>query len=216
MIPPADQGSPGVTFKLIVGLGNPGPRYAGTRHNAGFLVVEELARRHGASFKQGRGAASAKLPPGTLTAAATLLVKPLTFMNLSGRPVQAALTRGSIRPAETIVVHDDIDLPFGRVRVRVGGASGGQRGVADIARAVGSDFVRVKVGVGRPPEGWQAENWVLSRFTQDESPLLLLVVAAAADAVELTARHGALEAMNAVNGLDLAGQLTAQPKRPET
>ncbi|MDT3681572.1 MAG: aminoacyl-tRNA hydrolase [Truepera sp.] len=200
----ADQGSPGVTFKLVVGLGNPGPRYSGTRHNAGFLVVDELARRHGANFRQGRVAATAKLPPGTLAAGALLLLKPLSFMNRSGSPVQAAMTRGNIRPSETIVVHDDIDLPLGKLRVRVGGTSGGQRGVADITRAVGTDFVRVKVGVGRPPDGWQVENWVLSRFTAGEAPLVGLVVATAADAVELTVRHGAPEAMNAVNGLDLS------------
>lgn len=198
-----DQASP-PSFKLVVGLGNPGPRYSGTRHNAGFLVIDELARRHGAQFRVEREAATAKLAPGTLTAVACTLLKPLTFMNLSGRPVQAALTRGSIRPGEMVVVHDDIDLPLGRLRVRLGGSSGGQRGVTDISRAVGPDYVRVKVGVGRPPAGWTTENWVLSRFTPAEADLVERVVSTAADAVELVARYGPEHAMNVVNGLDVA------------
>lgn len=201
---PANQ-SPG-TFnaRLVVGLGNPGPRYAGTRHNAGFLVLDELARRHGVTFRQEREAASVKLPPGALAPVGTLLLKPLTFMNLSGRAVQAAMARGGVRPGEMLVVHDDIDLPLGRLRVRVGGSSGGQRGVTDISRAIGSAYARLKVGVGRPPEGWATENWVLSRFTDAEAPLLARVVAAAADAVELIARAGPEHAMNEVNGLDVA------------
>ena len=103
-----------------------------------------------------------------------------------------------------VVVHDDMDLPLGKLRVRLGGSSGGQRGVSDISRAVGPDYVRVKVGVGRPPPEWTTENWVLSRFTQSEADLVERVVAAAADAVELVARYGPQHAMNEVNGLDVA------------
>ncbi len=200
--------------RLVVGLGNPGPRYSGTRHNAGFFVVDELARRHGGSFRQEREAASAKLAPGTLGSGASQLLKPLTFMNLSGRAVQAAMTRGGARPEELLVVHDDIDLPLGRLRIRFGGSGGGQRGVADITRAIGPGFWRLKVGVGRPPEGWATENWVLSRFAEVEKALLERVVASAADAVELVIRGGAERAMNEVNGLDLAEP--PQPNRPET
>jgi len=200
--------------RLVVGLGNPGPRYSGTRHNAGFFVVDELARRHGGSFRQEREAASAKLAPGTLGSGASQLLKPLTFMNLSGRAVQAAMTRGGARPEELLVVHDDIDLPLGRLRIRFGGSGGGQRGVADITRAIGPGFWRLKVGVGRPPEGWATESWVLSRFAEVEKALLERVVASAADAVELVIRGGAERAMNEVNGLDLAEP--PQPNRPET
>lgn len=200
--------------RLVAGLGNPGPRYSGTRHNAGFLVVDELARRHGGAFRQEREAAVAKLAPATLAPSAVQLLKPLTFMNLSGRAVQAALTKGGVRPAELLVVHDDIDLPLGRLRVRFGGSGGGQRGVADIARAIGPSFWRLKVGVGRPPEGWATESWVLSRFGEGETALLERVVASAADAVELIARSGAERAMNEVNGVDLAPP--PQPNRPET
>ncbi len=200
--------------RLVVGLGNPGPRYSGTRHNAGFFVVDELARRHGGSFRQEREAASAKLAPGTLGSGASQLLKPLTFMNLSGRAVQAAMTRGGARPEELLVVHDDIDLPLGRLRIRFGGSGGGQRGVADITRAIGPGFWRLKVGVGRPPEGWATESWVLSRFAEAEQTLLERVVASAADAVELVIKGGAERAMNEVNGLDLAEP--PQPNRPET
>ncbi len=200
--------------RLVVGLGNPGPRYSGTRHNAGFLVIDEVARRHGGAFRQEREAATAKLPPATLASTTAQLLKPLTFMNLSGRAVQAALTKGGVRPAELLVVHDDIDLPLGRLRVRFGGSGGGQRGVADIARAIGPGFWRLKVGVGRPPEGWATENWVLSRFDEGEAVLLGRVVASAADAVELIARSGAERAMNEVNGVDLAPP--PQPNRPDT
>lgn len=200
----SDQGrsAPTQVYKLVVGLGNPGPRYSGTRHNAGFLVLDELARRHAGSFKQAQGAASAKLSPGTLAPTSVTLLKPLTFMNLSGRAVQGAMTRSGVRPAELIVVHDDIDLPLGRLRVKHGGGSGGQRGVADISRAIGSEYVRVKVGVGRPPSGWSTENWVLSRFAQEEAALLAEVVSSAADAVELLTRHGLERAMNEINGRD--------------
>lgn len=200
--------------RLVAGLGNPGSRYSGTRHNAGFLVVDELARRHGGAFRQEREAAVAKLAPATLAPSAVQLLKPLTFMNLSGRAVQAALTKGGVRPAELLVVHDDIDLPLGRLRVRFGGSGGGQRGVADIARAIGPSFWRLKVGVGRPPEGWATESWVLSRFGEGETALLERVVASAADAVELIVRSGAERAMNEVNGVDLAPP--PQPNRPET
>lgn len=205
------QAEPDAQLKLVVGLGNPGPRYSGTRHNAGFLVVEELARRHGGAFRREREAAGAKLAPGTLAPWPTLLLQPLTFMNLSGKAVQAALSRGGIRPGEMVVVHDDIDLPLGKLRVRFGGSGGGQKGVTDIARAVGPGFLRVKVGVGRPPEGWATESWVLSRFAEGEAPLLERVVRAAADAVELAAREGAEEAMNAVNGVDLAAPPPPDP-----
>jgi len=135
-------------------------------------------------------------------------------MNLSGRAVQAAMTRGGARPEELLVVHDDIDLPLGRLRIRFGGSGGGQRGVADITRAIGPGFWRLKVGVGRPPEGWATESWVLSRFAEVEKALLERVVASAADAVELVIRGGAERAMNEVNGLDLAEP--PQPNRPET
>ena len=184
-------------MKLIVGLGNPGTRYEGTRHNAGFLVEDELARRWGVCFRAGRQADAAAAP-------GVLLLKPRTFMNLSGLAVQAEMARGRIVPADLLVVHDDLDLPLGRLRLRSGGGAGGQRGVQDIIARIGADFDRLKVGVSRPPEGWSAEHWVLSRFREDEAELLASVVCHAADAIERVRAEGWARAVTWANGLDLA------------
>jgi len=189
--------------KLIVGLGNPGPQYRDTRHNAGFLVLDLLAARYKLTFRSGRGADEAKWEGVTL-------LKPTTFMNLSGAAVQGALTRARLSPAELLVVHDDLDLPLGRLRLRVGGSAGGQRGVADTIRRIGPDFTRLKVGISRPSEGWKVENWVLSRFQEAEKPLLKEVVEHTADAVELLLREGGEAAMGRYNGLDLTAKTAKQ------
>lgn len=183
-------------FRLIVGLGNPGPQYQKTRHNAGFFVMDELARRHGVAFRSGKLAQEAKWE-------GAFLLKPLTFMNLSGLAVQAAMTRQRFTPAELLVVHDDLDLPFGRLRIRSGGSAGGQRGVTDTISRIGPNFTRLKVGISRPPAGWKVENWVLSRFRDDEEGLLRQVVEHAADAVELLLTEDQEAAMQRFNGLDL-------------
>jgi len=184
-------------LRLIVGLGNPGARYAGTRHNAGFLVVDELARRWGATFRTGRQADAA-------SASGVVLLKPRTFMNLSGAAVQAEMARGRVPPGELLVVHDDLDLPLGRLRLRRGGGAGGQRGVQDVIARIGPDFDRLKVGISRPPEGWAAEHWVLSRFRDDETELLDRVVRHAADAIERVRDEGWAKAVTWANALDLA------------
>ncbi len=184
------------SIKIVVGLGNPGPQYMRTRHNAGFLVLDELARRHGLTFRKGKQMDEVKWDGLTL-------LKPMTFMNASGAAVQAALTRLRLSPAELLVVHDDLDLPLGRLRLRSGGSAGGQRGVADTIRRIGPEFTRLKVGISRPPENWKVENWVLSRFREAEQPLLRAVVGAAADAVELLLQEGQEAAMGRFNGLDL-------------
>jgi len=131
------------------------------------------------------------------------LLKPTTFMNLSGAAVQAAATRNGVRPEEIAVVHDDLDLPLGRLRIRTGGGAGGQKGVRDIVTRIGPDFVRLKVGIGRPPPRWTVEHWVLSRFREDESELVERVVDAATDGLEAIVRDGPEVAANRVNGLDL-------------
>lgn len=182
--------------RLVVGLGNPGLQYRNTRHNAGFLVVDLLAARHGASLRGERQAEVGRW--GNVT-----LLKPLTFMNLSGGAVQAYATRLRLSPAELLVIHDDLDLPLGRLRFRVGGSAGGQRGVADTVKRIGPDFMRLKVGISRPPAGWKVENWVLSRFREAERPLLERVIAGAADATELLLREGVEAAMARYNGFDL-------------
>ncbi len=183
-------------MRILAGLGNPGPRYRGTRHNAGYLVLDELARRWNATFRRVREADEARVRD-------LLLLKPRTFMNLSGRAVQAALTRAGLPPSELLVVHDDLDLPLGRLRLRTGGGAGGQRGVRDIIERLGPGFTRLKVGISRPPADWTAERWVLSRFSEDERIVLERVVAAAADAIELLLERGPEAAMNAVNGVDV-------------
>lgn len=182
--------------RLVVGLGNPGPQYRNTRHNAGFLVVDLLAARHGVSLRKERQAEVGRW--GDVT-----LLKPLTFMNLSGGAVQAYTTRLRLSPTELLVIHDDLDLPLGRLRLRVGGSAGGQRGIADTVKRIGPDFTRLKVGISRPPEGWKVENWVLSRFQEAEKPLLERVIASAADATELLLGEGVEAAMGRYNGLDL-------------
>ena len=202
-------------MRVIVGLGNPGPKYEGTRHNAGFLVVDELARRASAAFRpHGRGSASRLEARAQLAGAAThpgapvadvLLVKPQAFMNLSGAGVQAVMTRQRALPHQVLVVHDDVDMPLGRLRFKLGGGAGGQKGVRDVMSRIGPGFVRLKVGVSRPPEGWATDGWVLARFRPEELDLVSRVVSEAADAVETLLRDGLDAAMNRTNGLDLAG-----------
>lgn len=200
-----EPGAAEAAVKLVVGLGNPGPKYERTRHNAGFLVVDELARRLELKLKRERHAEAARVGAALSPSGRELmLMKPLTFMNLSGRAVQAGLTRLRAKPSELLVVHDDIDLPLGRLRFRSGGGAGGQRGVQHTIGTIGPEFLRLKVGVGRPPPEWSTEGWVLSRFSPDEEALRERVVSAAADAVELLLRSGWERAMNSVNGLDLA------------
>lgn len=194
-------------MQLVVGLGNPGPTYAGTRHNAGFLVVEELARRLGTRFRKGRQAEVAEAPGVTL-------LKPTTFMNLSGAAVQAAMVRGRVRPADLLVVHDDLDLALGRLRFKRGGGAGGQKGVQDVISRIGPDFERLKVGISRPPAGWTAERWVLARFQDDEHDLVARVIETAADAVERRRQLGWDAVCAWVNGLDLAA--AEAPPRSES
>lgn len=184
--------------RVIVGLGNPGPRYSRTRHNAGFFVLDELARRWGLTFRQARQADTAQDVGRGVT-----LLRPRSYMNLSGGPVLAQMTRQAAKPGDLLVVHDDVDLPLGRLRFKQGGGAGGQKGVKDISARIGPDFLRLKLGVGRPPAGWQTDAWVLSRFSKDEERLLGEVVGAAADAVELLLDSGLDAAMNVTNGLDL-------------
>jgi peptidyl-tRNA hydrolase, PTH1 family len=185
--------------RLIVGLGNPGLRYATTRHNLGFMIVDELARRNVLSFRSGRLADETRLEQITL-------IKPLTFMNLSGQAVQAYQTKLSLKPEEILLIHDDLDLPFGRLRFKRGGGAGGQRGVQDTLQRIGANFLRLKVGIGRPPERWTVENWVLSKFSEDEQALLEKVISAGADAVESLLNNGLERTMNVFNALDLQAE----------
>ena len=170
----------------MVGLGNPGRSYERTRHNVGFLVAEELAKRHGGSWRAKKRAEAA---PVSLGFENVTLLKPTTFMNNSG----AAL--GGLVTAELVVVHDELDLPAGDVRVKVGGGAGGHNGLRSIIQHLGNDFVRVRIGIGRPPIGMTVTDYVLGRMDSEIKETIPL----AADAVEAVIESGPEAAMNRFN-----------------
>lgn len=194
---------------LVLGLGNPGARYERTRHNAGFLVVDRLAERHKATVA--RKQFGALVDQAQVAGTPVVLAKPQGFMNLSGQP--AASLRGfyKVEDPEMIVVHDDVDLPFGDVRLKQGGGHGGHNGLRDLVDKLGTaSFVRVRVGVGRPPEGWDTADWVLAAWAPAESAELPAVVDRASDAVEAVVREGVGPAMNHTNRSDRGNR----PGRP--
>ncbi|RNE63769.1 aminoacyl-tRNA hydrolase [Cryobacterium tepidiphilum] len=176
---------------LVVGLGNPGPGYAGNRHNVGQMVLAELARRMSASFtshKANARVAEGRLAPGRPK---LILAAPNTFMNVSGGPVANLLRFYSLEPSRLIVVHDELDLPFDTLRLKATGGHGGHNGLRDIIAATGSnDFVRVRVGIGRPPGRQDPADYVLRDFGSTERAVLPTLLADAADAVELVASAG--------------------------
>jgi PTH1 family peptidyl-tRNA hydrolase len=185
---------------LVVGLGNPGPEYAATRHNLGFLVVDELARR--AENPPFREKFHGQLAEARVGAQSFKLLKPLTFMNVSGRSVRAAVTFYKLPLTEVVVVHDEIDLPFGEIRLKCGGGDAGNRGVRSVAAELGSpDFIRIRIGVGRPPPGFRggAADFVLQGFAPAERAELAPLVTRAADAAELIASRGLATAMNQIH-----------------
>lgn len=191
-------GDPDVSARfLVAGLGNPGPRYAETRHNLGFWVVDRLAQEDGLAWKQSGRALVARWGSGWL-------MKPTTFMNASGEAVAPFVRYYHIAPERLLVVHDDLDLPLGRMRLRRGGSAGGQRGVRSIIERLGTDrFDRLRLGIGRPPAGWDAASWVLARFSPKERPLAERVALAAAEAVRVWRDEGLEAAQRRFNGLDL-------------
>ncbi len=182
---------------LLLGLGNPGRRYVNTRHNAGFLVVDRLARRDGATVERKQlGSLAERVQVG---GAACIVAKPQSFMNRSGQP--AASLRGyyKVEPDDVVVVHDDVDLPFGRIRVKRGGGHGGHNGLRDLIACIGPQFLRVRFGVGRPADGRDTADFVLGMWSADESAVLDDIVDKAADAATLVVREGISLAMNQVN-----------------
>ncbi len=185
-------------MKLIVGLGNPGSRYTGTRHNIGFEVIAELARRHAAGSP--REKFQAELAEATIAGEKTLLMCPLTFMNLSGQAVQPARDFYKIENDELLVVCDDFALPLGKLRIRAQGSAGGQKGLDDIIRRLGTDELpRLRIGIGPLPENWEAANFVLSKFSKEESAEATEMVKRSADAVASWIRDGLAKAMNQYN-----------------
>jgi PTH1 family peptidyl-tRNA hydrolase len=196
--------------KLVAGLGNPGAKYRGTRHNIGFEVVDAVAARRGltgafAAMKVEAVGARWRRPVDESGASANdvWLVKPLTFMNLSGVAVSAVARYYGIVEADILIVCDDVNLPLGRLRARAGGSEGGHNGLRSVAEALGTmDYPRLRVGVGRGDLRRDLANHVLTRFEPDELPGVEDAVARAADAVEMWVSDGLPRMMNAFNRVD--------------
>lgn len=186
---------------LVVGLGNPGPQYAGNRHNVGQMVLDLLAARTGARFARHARAqavvAEARLGvlPGGRPGPRVVLAKPTTYMNVSGGPVSGLVKYFGVDLDHLVVVHDEVDIPFDTIKLKIGGGEGGHNGLRDISKALGTrDYLRVRVGVGRPPGRMDTADHVLKDFSATEKKDLPILVDDGADAVELLLTEGLLAA----------------------
>jgi len=188
--------------KAIVGLGNPGSQYKGTRHNVGFDVIDEIARRQSVGFES--APAEALIAKWRRPEEAVLLVKPLTFMNLSGQAVGELARYFKIEVADLIVVVDEVHLPLGKLRARTRGSAGGHNGLKSIIAHLGDEFARLRIGVGRGGDQRNLADHVLSRFEKDEAAEVERMTARAADAAEMFITSGIEAVMNAFNGGDPA------------
>lgn len=185
-------------MKLVVGLGNPGRQYQNTRHNVGFEAIGELARRHGASRPKVKF--EAEIAEAAIGGEKALLMAPQTFMNLSGRSVGQCVGFYQLPLDEVLVLCDDMNLQFGQLRLRGGGSAGGQKGLKNIIDHLGTErFARLRIGIGRPPEGVDSVQFVLGQFNKSERAAMDTAILAAADGVELWIRDGLAQAMNQVN-----------------
>jgi PTH1 family peptidyl-tRNA hydrolase len=183
---------------VIAGLGNPGDRYRRSRHNIGFMVLDYLAAKHGTAGSIHKFKASYR--EGSLGGASVILVQPQTFYNLSGESISPIIQYFRIPPERLIVVHDDLDLPPGCLRIKRGGGDAGNRGVRSIAQALGTpEFIRVRVGIGRPNEGGQAAEHVLAQMRNDELRIFQQAIERAASAIEAVIAEGLEPAMNRYN-----------------
>jgi PTH1 family peptidyl-tRNA hydrolase len=181
---------------VIAGLGNPGKRYSRTRHNIGFMVLEEVARRHSIDFKDRKGY---RIGKGSIDAHPLLLVEPLLYMNLSGPVIKKVLRRFSIVPEHLITISDDRDIQIGKLKIKKKGSSGGHKGIESIIQHISSqEFIRLKVGIGRE-EGIPAEDYVLSKFKRREIPIMKQMIYTAADAVDTIVTDSVERAMNIFN-----------------
>ncbi|KAA0117321.1 aminoacyl-tRNA hydrolase [Mycolicibacterium sp. P9-22] len=184
---------------LVVGLGNPGPNYAKTRHNLGFMVADLLAERIGSGFKVHKKS-GAEVTTGRLGNRAVVLAKPRVYMNESGRQVGPLAKFYSVSPADVVVLHDELDIDFGRIRLKLGGGEGGHNGLRSVAAALGTkEFQRVRIGVGRPPGRKDPAAYVLENFSAVERPEVPTICEQAADAVELLLAQGLEAAQNTVH-----------------
>lgn len=178
--------------KLIIGLGNPGARYSATRHNAGFMAVDALAKHFSFSLKK-KLFQPVEIAEGSFDETRIVLAKPTTFMNLSGKAVIALVQKYRLKPTDVIVLSDDVDLPLGTVRVRQGGSAGGHNGLKSVMNAIGPDFVRIRLGVGSPPVNIALEDYVLTKFAAEDMPVLERSIDLVNDIVENILRTGLVE-----------------------
>ena len=193
-----DQTSGGADW-LIVGLGNPGPKYEMTRHNAGFLMLDAIAEHFNIEVR--RVKFKGLYGKGTIAGQSAVLLKPSTFMNLSGQSVTEAMSFFHIPPERTLIVFDDISLDVGRTRIRLKGSAGGHNGMKNIIYLSGSDlFPRMKIGVGSKPEGWDLADWVLSKFQGEDADRIQSAAERAMEAAEEIVRSGVAAAAQKFNG----------------
>jgi PTH1 family peptidyl-tRNA hydrolase len=200
----------GLPLRLIVGLGNPGPTYARTRHNAGFDFLDELARRTGASLRR-EARHQGELARVSIDGAEVWLLKPMTFMNLSGQAVGSIAGFYRIPPGSILVAHDELDFPPGVVRLKEGGGAGGHNGLRDIMARLGDEFWRLRIGIGHPGDRGAVLDYVLGRPPAAEAGLIHEAVLAAADAVPVMLTDGAQKAMNRLHARGAAGPAARPP-----
>ena len=193
-------------MKLIIGLGNPGRNYASNRHNVGFICLSYFAKKYGILFDKKQG--KARIGTGEVAGNRVVLAKPQTYMNLSGESVSRLIKNFNINPDDLLVIHDDLDLPLGKIRIRHGGSSGGHKGINSIANELGSqDFTRLRVGIGRPAENDDTiesnDNkiitYVLGDFTPDEKQVITHVIPRVVEAIYCLLTEGLTVAMNRYN-----------------
>ena len=195
-------------MKLVVGLGNPGNKYNGTRHNVGYDVIAELASRH--VFGLPRSKFHGELAEANIKNQKSLLLCPLTFMNASGQSVREAVDFFKLSLDDLLIICDDLNLKTGRLRVKPSGSAGGQNGLKDIIRVLGSSsFPRLRIGIDRPPPQWETSNYVLGKFDEEEQVIMKAAIQKAADAVETWIGSGIQVAMNQFNA-------NPKPKKKKT
>ncbi len=183
---------------LVAGLGNPGRQYAGTRHNAGFMVVDELLRRF--AVQPARAKMGAELSEAAVAGTKVIFCKPMEFMNVSGSAIARAAGFWKIPPRQILVVHDDMDIEVGRLKLADGGGTGGHNGLRSIVAELGTeDFCRLRFGIGRPPAHWEGADYVLADFSAEERKALPNLIEEAADVAQAVVQDGLVAAMNKFN-----------------
>lgn len=188
----------GLALKLIVGLGNPGPEHALTRHNAGFWFVDVLARKYDARFREQRKF-QGELAKVSIDGHELQLLKPMTYMNRSGGSIRAVAEYLRLAPSQVLVVHDELDLPVGAVRLKSGGGAGGHNGLRDTITQIGEGFWRLRIGIGHPGDRDQVLDYVLNRAPKEEEDRLIAAVSDAANTLPMLLEHGAEKVMNVLH-----------------